>query len=198
METIVEPYTPPTRLPFIQEADAGREIAGIYEEIKQELQIPYVPNYFKAMAGSADMLTLGWTAYHATHTYRSLPEALVSMIGYTIATKKQCAYCSANNEINCRALGMDEQTLESLVSNLESVTPLRVRAIIDFAWQVANQPQSLTMADYDYLRDQGVTDEEILEIIMIAAMCVFQTVVSDALKIEVDPQTEMALKKLRG
>lgn len=197
MDNANSTYLPPTKLPFIQEAEAGREVADIFAEIKQELQIPYVPNYFKALAGAPNMLALGWTAYQATYTYRTLPDALVSMIGYTIATRSGCAYCSANNEIICRTLGMNEQALDMLVNDLDQVTPLRIQAIIEFAWRVVSDPQGLVPADYDYLRDQGVTDEEILEIIMIAAMCKFQMIVSDTLKIEVDQATNMALQKMR-
>ena len=100
------------------------------------------------------------------------------------------------NELTCRTLGIDEDTLDNLVKDLDNVNPLRVRSIIEFALMVAKHPQELVKADYDQLRDQGVTDEEIVEIIVIAAVAVFSDVLADALQIEVDTITAEALAQL--
>jgi alkylhydroperoxidase family enzyme len=101
-----------------------------------------------------------------------------------------------SHEVTCRTLGIDEETLAQLVEDLGAVNPLRVKAIIEFALKAAKHPQELVAEDYEYVRDQGVSDEEIVEIILIAAVGVFSDILADSLKIEVDAITRQALNQL--
>jgi alkylhydroperoxidase family enzyme len=131
--------------------------------------------------------------FHSFFTNITLPQSLVSMIAYTIAQKNHCEYCSANNELTCRTLGIDEKTLAALVEDLGSVSPARIAAIIDFAVKVAKNPQGLVAEDYDRVRDQGVTEAEIIEIIFIAAFGYMNDIVAESLKVDVDTMTAEAL-----
>ena len=80
---------------------------------------------------------------------------------FAIARQNECQYCSASHELSCRTLGIDEATLHTLVNDLPQLTPERIRTTIQFALRVARSPKSLVRADYDHVRAQGVTDEEI-------------------------------------
>ncbi|MFZ0547856.1 MAG: hypothetical protein WAM60_20590, partial [Candidatus Promineifilaceae bacterium] len=100
---------------------------------------------------------------------------------------------SAINEFHCRTLGVDEETLELLTKDLESVSPKRLQAIIRFALQCSFTPQELTPADYDRVRDQGITDDELAQIILLAALANFNDTLADSFKIEVDPDVLEAL-----
>ena len=188
---------PATGLPIVEESEAAGTVTAVYEEIKRYNQLPYVPNIVKIFGASPDMLTVFWTKWRAMLTHRTLPDALVAMISYTIATHNECAYCSALNELSCRTLGIDEEMLDNLVKDLGHVSPLRIRAIINFSLRVVANPKGLTRADYDQLRDLGVTDEEILEIVLTAAFCVYLDVLADTLKPEVDTSVAEALHQLR-
>jgi uncharacterized peroxidase-related enzyme len=190
-------YVPKNGLPFIEEEEATGEVAEIYEEMKREMQMPFVPNMMKVLAGSPEALTFSWKMVFASVQHRTLPDALISMISYTISTKSNCLYCSSGNELTCRMLGVDQDTLDKLVKDLENLNPERVQAIIDFALKVAEHPQELVRADYDKVRDQGVMDNEIVEIIVTAAAAVYADIVADALQIEVDGMTQMALEQMR-
>jgi uncharacterized peroxidase-related enzyme len=181
---------------MIEEDEASGQVAAVYDEIKRDMQLPFIPNIMKALAGSPGMLTFGWISWRALAENVTLPESLVAMIGYTIATKSDCTYCSVANELTCRTLGIDENTLDKLVKDLGNVNPKRLQAIIDFALKVTKDPQGLVAADYDNLRDQGVSDDEIVEIIVIAANSVFVDILADALQIEVEPMTNEALAQL--
>jgi uncharacterized peroxidase-related enzyme len=115
------------------------------------------------------------------------------MISYCIPTAKECTYCAANGELFCRTLGIDEETLKMLAQDLGNISPKRVQAIIQFALKCALDPQQLAAEDYDRVRDQGVSDEEIVEIIFIAAIANFSDTLADALKIEVDEMVSQVL-----
>jgi uncharacterized peroxidase-related enzyme len=172
-------------------------VTELYEELKRDLQLPIVPNIVKAMASSPEMLAFFGKLWTASVEHRTLPDALVSMIDYTISTRSNCTYCSASSELTCRTLGVDEDTLYKLVKDLENLNPERVQAIIDFALKVAKHPQELVRQDYDRVREQGVTDGEIVEIILTAAMGVFTDIVADALQVDVDNMITTALDQMR-
>jgi alkylhydroperoxidase family enzyme len=54
-------------------------------------------------------------------------------------------------------------------------------------------PQSVTNEDFEKMRDMGVTDEEILEIVIVAAHMVSADVIADTLKVPVEPDVYKAL-----
>ena len=190
-------YLSTNGLPYIEEDEATGEVADMYEQWKRDFQVPYVPNFLKAMASSPEMLAFSHTYWMAAFTNFTLPQSLISMIQYTIATRNNCLYCSANHEVSCRTLGVDEETLDKLIHDLDNLHPERIRAIIDFAWKASQHAQGLTRKDFDKLREQGVTDSEIVEIIVIAAMGNLNDTIADALKIDVDNVIAQALEEMK-
>lgn len=185
-------YQPISALPMIEEDDATGEVAQMYAEIRREMGLPFVPNAAKSLAVSP--AALGVFCYlNRSYDRISLPQSLISMILYTIAKTGDCRYCSATNELACRTLGVDETALETLVEDLPSFTPQRVRVIIEFALKVAHDRLNLVAEDYAKVRAQGISDEELVEIILIAALGIFNDTVADALKIEIDNEVVEAL-----
>ena len=94
-------------------------------------------------------------------------------------------------------MGVDEETLSALVKNLNEVNPARVRAIIEFAVKVSQRPQELVFEDYDRVRAQGLTDAELVEIILIAAIGNLNDTIADALKVQVETSVTEALTQSR-
>lgn len=186
-------YLPVSGLPIIEELEATGEVAKLYEAGKRVLGMPYVPNIAKALASAPNILAMSVDFYRTFYQNISLPQSLVAMISYCIPTAKNCKYCAANGELHCRTIGIDEGTLIMLARDLGNVSPLRVRTIIQFALKCALEPQALAAEDYERVRDQGVTNEEVLEVIMIAAVANFSDTLADALKIEVDEMVAQAL-----
>jgi uncharacterized peroxidase-related enzyme len=173
-------------LHLVEEDEATGEVAALYEEIKREMMVPEVPNLFKALATSPAALTIEWALFKALYQRSTLPQSLFAMLMYAIAEQNNCQYCSASHELSCRTLGIDEETLHKLINDLPNLTPERIRATIQFALKVARAPKALVREDYDELRAQGVSDEELVEIIQLAALGSSGDVMADALKIDVD------------
>jgi len=103
-------------LPVVEEDEATEEVAKIYDEIKREMQSPFVPNMMKALAASPAALAIGWGTYLNFFTHSTLPQSLAAMIFFAVAEANNCAYCSAGHELTCRTLGIDENTLTALVT----------------------------------------------------------------------------------
>jgi uncharacterized peroxidase-related enzyme len=180
-------------LRLVEEDEATGLVAVLYEEIKRDMMVPEVPNIFKALATSPAALAIEWAKFKTLYEHSTLPQSLLAMILYAIAEQNNCEYCSASHELTCRTLGIDEETLHKLVNDLPHLTPERIRATIQFALKVARSPKALARDDYDALREQGVSDEELVEIIHLAAMASAGDVLADALKIEVDRAVSEAL-----
>lgn len=191
---------PSNILSMIEEEAAPAEVAGIYAEIKQRLQAPTVPNMFKTLAVSPAALHIHWDLVSSVYRHSTLPHSLLFMILYTVAKTGNCTYCSAGNELNCRMLGIDEDTLEALVKDLGNVSPRRVRAIIEFCLKVAHHPQGMVSEDYERLRAEGISDAEMVELTYVAAAGVLSDTLADALKIEVEAEVKQALgdKRLKA
>jgi alkylhydroperoxidase family enzyme len=130
-------YLPISGFPVIEPEEADPEIAQRFLEVQQETDLPIVPNWAKAVAISPGSLDIYLAMLRAFNRNISLPQSLVPIILYSIATARNCTYCSATNEMFCRTLGVDEETLELLAKDLDNVSPIRLRVIIQFALKCA-------------------------------------------------------------
>lgn len=182
---------------MVEESEAGGEVARLYDEMKRFMQAPFVHNMPKVIGNSAAALNIHWTLTRTFFEQSTLPHALSAMIWYTIAAKSDCNYCSANQELACRSMGIDDDTLGALVEDIGSVSPQRIGAIVEFALKTAKYPQSITEQDYEELRRHGISDGEIVEIVQIAATGVYLDIMADALRVEVEQQTHEALAGLQ-
>ena len=186
-------YLPESNLHPVEEAEATGIVAQMYADFKRDMQFPYLPNMIKTLAISPAALAGGWGLYRGFLLNTTLPRTLTAMILFTIAESRDCEYCAAGNEFACRNLGVDEESLRALVEDLDNVSPERIRAIIAFALKVAHDPQALVAEDFERLREHGITDEEVVDIALNAAMATFFDILADSLKVEVDPEVAEGL-----
>ena len=178
--------SPISQLPLVEENEASGQVAEVYDNIKQVMEIPFVPNIDKAMAAAPNALSGSWDVLRQVFLQTSLPMSLASMIMFSIATAKKCQYCSAVHQVTCTTLGVEEDTLAALQDDLSAVAPERVQAIVKFAQKCAMDPQGLTAENYDAVRAQGMSDAEIIEVITLAALGNYLDTLADALKVPVD------------
>lgn len=184
-------------LALVGEGEATGEMAEAFAEIKRALQIPFVPNSMRVLANSPAVFKIYWAFLRASLEHSSLPQSLQSIILYAIAERRNCEYCSAWNELSCRTLGIDEQTLAGVVEDLGNVSPERLQAILQFAIKASLYPKELSAEDYQRLREEGLSDEEIVEIVFMAAVAAMNDTLADALKIDVDPHVARMLAHSR-
>jgi hypothetical protein len=73
------------------------------------------------------------------------------------------------------------------------VNPQRVRVILEFSVKMAQDPKSITQEDFDRMRDFVVSDEDILEIVLLAAHAVSADIIADTLRVPVETAVYDAL-----
>jgi len=179
-------YLPINQLPMTGRKDATGEVSEIFNDIRHTMDIPFIPNIFKTVAGSPQALIGSWGLMQNVYLQGTLPMTLKAMILYSISTAHQCKYCSAVHEVTCQNLDVSEEILEALAQDHDRLTPIRVREIVKFAVRCADDPVNLTEADYEHIREQGISNEELIEIIALAALGNYFDTLADAMKIDID------------
>ncbi len=115
------------------------------------------PEYFKAKLGSTRIL---WETGEL-----ALPE--IQHVGILVSRANGCPYCTA---AFCTIPNHGLQTPESYVAGLaengiDALEGGRLRTLLEFALKVNGDPKSVTDADVDGLRDAGLTDKGIVQLI---------------------------------
>lgn len=163
------------------------DVRVIYDQIKAELGFGMVPNLFKSMATRPDFLAVNWMQFRTTILQGNLPRTLKEMIGVAISQANNSQYALQVHLHGLSALGMSEDVLQTLVSDFESCPlPLREKAVIRFGLLAGTQPLNLMPAHYTGLREQGIDDDEIFEILATANLFAGVNQYTDAIKLEID------------
>jgi alkylhydroperoxidase family enzyme len=186
-------YIPISKLSLVDEQEAAGEIAELFDDIRQTLGIPSPGVVYRIAGLSSAVLTSSWGLYRSFTQRTSLPLPLLFMIHYSISSARKCKYCSAGFKVVCRSVGVDEEMLDALVNDMNTIAPRRTQEIIKFAVKCALDPQSLTEEDYDRVREQGLSEEELVEVIGWVGIAMYHDTISDALKLE-EPEFQQILE----
>lgn len=192
-QELAESQRIPCPIAFVEENQATGEVAAIYDMLKKALQMPKVPNVDKVLAHSLPALKGTVAVFGELYMASSLPQPVIAMLLYAISLARRCKYCGSMHRMTCRTIGIDEAMLAAVGNDLGAVTPERVQAILSFGMKSAMSSNDLTQADYDKLREMGISDSEIVEIVAVAGLGVYLNIVADTLKIEVDDMIRQGL-----
>lgn len=177
-----------SRFPIVEFEDLTDDKAKtVYTQIKEELGFGIVPNLFKSMATSPDFLATSWNKFRETVLQGELPRTLKEMVGVAISQSNNSEYALKVHLHGLSALGMSEEVLELLVSDFEACPlPNREKAVIRFGLMAGTKPHDLNESHYKELRDQGLDEDEIFEIIATANLFTQVNQYTDAIDLEID------------
>lgn len=176
-------------LTVIPENESVGDVKRVFDEIRREKRIPFVPNFFKTLAHAPQSLEATWMAYRGLTTRGALPEALKEMIFVAICVAQGCKYCEAAHLAFCSLLSVQPEDLAALIENVDSLRPERTRDIVRFSVKCALQPRMMEQADFAKLREHGITDSEIAETVAMCGFAMYAVTVADALRLDIDPET---------
>ena len=109
----------------------------------------------------------------------------------TIAAARAChsTYCMAAHCKFLRDVCSDDLTMRAIAADPTGAElDATDRAVMDFATHVARDASSITAPDVQRLRDHGLSDPEIVDVVFAAAARAFFTKVLDALGVQADVQ----------
>jgi uncharacterized peroxidase-related enzyme len=165
--TIV-PLARTTPFPLVDPAVATDPRARqAFDEIQQELGFGMVPNIFRSMGSNPALLLANWQKFKATILQGALPRTVKEMIGVVVSDVHGSEYAKQVHLHSLSVQGVQALWLAQLTDEdlEESVLPETIAAMIAFARKAARDPRAITERDFAALRDSGLSDEEIGEVV---------------------------------
>ena len=156
--------------PVPDPADLPENLQKLFAKAQET--VGFVPNVFRVMSYRPERLSAWFTHFRSLHEpTENLGVAEREMIAVAVSMANGCLYCLVAHGAALReALGdpvlADRITLDYRRAGLDE----RRTAILDYAVKVTRQPLECTEADIERLRGLGLTQEEVWDVIEIAAM----------------------------
>ena len=172
--------------PILQPTDAPKEVQAVYEEFYKRMSFPSPPNFIMTQGHSPTVARGTWELVRNVLVSGEIPRWMKEMMFVAISKDRQCRYCTAAHIACCRMLGVDIETLNRLVRDVHAITNLKLRDLILFAIKCSRDPQSLVETDYANLRQHGLKQSEILEIVAMSALAVYANIIADATAMDDD------------
>jgi uncharacterized peroxidase-related enzyme len=166
------------------ETSVDGEVAEWYR--RQRDAWGYLPNYAAAFATRPEVAE-AWNALNNA-IRRPMERRRYELATIAAARAYRSTYCMAAHSKFLRDECDDEATMRAVADPTGAQLEAVDRAIADFAAQVARDASSITADDLQRLRDHGLDDPEIVDVVMAAAARGFFTKVLDALGVQADPQ----------
>jgi uncharacterized peroxidase-related enzyme len=178
----------------IPEEDAEGATAEMYAVDLDE--DGYVANSTKAF-GHRPAVFAAWRQLGST-IGGSMDRRRYELATVAAARVLRSSYCSlAHGKVLAEQFLGAERTIALATGAVSTLDPLDAD-IVRFATLVAREPASVTASDVERLRALGLSDEEILDVVLaVAARCFFSTVL-EALGVQADPAYRALDPELRA
>lgn len=160
-----------SRFNQIRDPSDDPKLGSLYKEIiGYGLGADAPTNWFTSQSERPDILEATWALFKGILLQGQLPPTVKQMISMTIAMQNNCRYCTVAHTNALEGMGVPTEVIQSCASDpdLAQVPPPQ-RAMLKFGLKTARNPQSVTDEDVRTLRDHGLTDGEIMEVVMVAA-----------------------------
>ena len=178
----------------ISEEDAEGATAELYAADLDE--DGYVANSTKAF-GHRPAVFAAWRQLGTT-IGGSMDRRRYELATVAAARVLRSSYCSlAHGKVLAEQFLGAERTIALATGAVNALDPLDAE-IVRFATLVTREPASVTASDVERLRALGLSDEEILDVVLaVAARCFFSTVL-EALGVQADPAYRALDPELRA
>jgi uncharacterized peroxidase-related enzyme len=161
----------------IAEEDADGEVAEIYEAARE--QFGYLPNLVRVFSLRPDVYR-GWLELNGAAKAHDLRR--YELATFAAARRLGSSYCSLRHG---KVIAEQFLSLEK-VSGLPEGLDEADRAVMELAEKVVDDATSVTQEDVDRLRALGLSDAEILDVVLAAAVRCFFSKTLDALGVAPD------------
>jgi uncharacterized peroxidase-related enzyme len=177
-----------SHFPAGDESELSPEIQALYAKCREKLG--FVPNVFLAYQWRPARFAAWLEHFDAVmEPTESLPSAEREMIAVAVSMANTCSYCLVAHGFSVRKLTRDPVNgdLITLDYRRAEITP-RQRAILDYARKLTVQPAEADEADLDALRVHGLSNEDLWDVIEIAAMFNFTNRMAHATGMRPNPE----------
>jgi alkylhydroperoxidase family enzyme len=174
---------------FLGDPPLDAAVAAAYETAAAE--DGYVMNYVRGWAWRPDVAAAFVHARQLLATTTSLSARDVAVVNAVVASSREDAGCAAAWGTRL-ADETSPETAAAVLRGAHDALDARCRALASWAALVARDPNAVSAADVQRLRDVGLDDRTIAEATMLAAFRLAFTAFNDALGVEVDNELIVA------
>ena len=136
-----------------------------------EDSLGFVPNVLLAYAHDEAKLDHFMGFYnHLMHGDSGLSKLEREMIAVVVSSHNRCYYCMVSHSAAVRKISKDPILGELLVMNYRAADlSNRHLAMLDFAWKLTENPDKISDADREHLKDEGFDEHDIWDISAVAS-----------------------------
>ncbi len=156
-------------LPELPREALGAAMRGYFQKCDERLG--FVPNVLRSYAFDSERLE-HFVAFYNDLMLADSPLSKLDreMIAVAVSSENRCYYCLTAHGAAVRQLSGDPELGEQLVMNFRSAALSDAqRAMLEFAVQMTQAPETVEEADRQALRDAGFSDRAIWDIAAVAA-----------------------------
>jgi uncharacterized peroxidase-related enzyme len=181
METATK--QPGIRVPMIAEEDASGRTAELYEQIRSNTGLPFVPDMFRLTSTNPRLLEVLATGYRGVFDGDTLPRELKELISAWTSKLNSCPYCVGTHSWFLHQFGGSDELLEAVqTASTAEELPLddRTLPLMQLVTKVSTASYKITDADWEKAAAAGWTDAEMLEAVFCACLFAFINRLVDA------------------
>jgi uncharacterized peroxidase-related enzyme len=160
-------------MPVVEEADAGGEVAELYERYRSRFGRPSVPGILKCFATHPVLLRhMMGLAENLLFVDGFLTCRHKEMIATLVSAENACSYCADSHGYRLRTLGGSADQLAAIETrNLASAAfSSQEQALLAFVDKITRASHAIHRDDVEILIEAGWSEPQIAEAIHIAAL----------------------------
>jgi uncharacterized peroxidase-related enzyme len=173
-------------IPLLKPESAPDEVKAVYTDFHRRMSFPAPPNFILAQGHSRAVVQGSWDVVRNILVGGEIPRWMKEMMFVAISKDRGCHYCTAAHIACCRMLGVKAALLDQIIGDVAKLPDAKLREMILFALKCSRDPKSVNDEDYKKLREQGLENSQIVEIIGMAALAVYANIIADATAVEPD------------
>lgn len=154
------------RIKLLTEADGNSQIKNIFDEIKE--RVGRVPAAYRAFANYPHILQANWNRTKNILGQGNVTIETKEAIATRVSKVNGCRFCLLIHKDNLKKLGVGVKEIEAIETG--EVEDTKLNFILKFVSVATKEPEKLTDADFEQLKDLGHTEEDILEILTVMEM----------------------------
>ena len=178
-----------SRLPVPDPATLDPDLQKYFRKCREKLGL--VPNVLQAYAFRQAHLRHFISFYNELMLGEDSGLSVLEreMVAVVVSACNRCYYCLVAHGHAVRELSGDPELGEMLVTNYRvAPLPARPRAMLDFAVRLTTAPDEIREADRQGLRDAGLGDAEIFDLVEVIGLFNFSNRMAAALDLMPNPE----------
>jgi uncharacterized peroxidase-related enzyme len=161
------------RVPLVEESEATGVLAELYDQVKVETGLPFVPDMFRLLSTKPELLRAILAGYNGVFNHGELPRETRELVAAWTSRLNQCPYCVGTHSFFLQVYGGSEELANAIANSAhpdELPVDERTHELLRLVTKVTTAPYKITDRDWQGALDAGYSTGELLEGVFCAAL----------------------------